>query len=86
MRLDYQILLKSPPLILLTGSAHGAIYDKSAVAAEQTSLPFPTLYLVNCTFDAFADSLAKKEGRLNNCDYGDIHAKLRSISPQYSHC
>ena len=59
-------------------------YPKLSKVAEQTLLPFPTTYLVECGFNAVTDLLTKKRGSLDICKRGDIRAKLTCFSPRFS--
>ena len=61
-----------------------AKYVQLAQVAEQTLLPFPTTYLVECAFSAVADILTKKRGTLDICKRGDLRAKLTCFSPRFS--
>lgn len=57
-------------------------YPKLAALAQQTLLPFPTTYLVECAFSAVTDLLTNKRGSLNISIRGDLRAKLTSFKPQ----
>ena len=61
-----------------------AKYVELAQVAEQTLLPFPTTYLVECAFSAVTDILTKKRGTLDICKRGDLRAKLTCFSPRFS--
>ena len=61
-----------------------AKYVELAQVAEQTLLPFPTTYLVECAFSAITDILTKKRGTLDICKRGDLRAKLTCFSPRFS--
>ena len=58
-----------------------AKYVELAQVAEQTLLPFPTTYLVECAFSAVTDILTKKRETLDICKHGDLRAKLTCFSP-----
>ena len=60
-------------------------YPKLAYEAQQVLWPFPTTYLVECAFSAVTDILTKKRGRINNCERGDLRAKLTCFVPRFSH-
>lgn len=59
-------------------------YPKLATEAQQTLLPFPTTYIVECAFSAVADLLTKKRGALDISVRGDLRVKLTSFSPDFS--
>ncbi|XP_076812888.1 SCAN domain-containing protein 3-like [Clavelina lepadiformis] len=59
-------------------------YAKLAMVAEQTLLPFPTTYLVECAFSVVTDILMKKRGTLDICKRGDLRAKLTRFYPRFS--